>query len=48
MARRRQSLVDMDNSDDPYMSEDIDKVFESDEPRGDSDADVSSVEDLQR
>ncbi|KAK8920653.1 hypothetical protein H634G_00003 [Metarhizium anisopliae BRIP 53293] len=46
MARRRQSLVDMDNSDDPYMSEDIDKVFESDEPRGDSDADVSSVEDV--
>ncbi|KAH0599778.1 hypothetical protein MHUMG1_02568 [Metarhizium humberi] len=46
MARRRQSLVDVDNSDDLYMSEDIDKVFESDEPRGDSDTDVSSVEDV--
>ncbi|KHO11280.1 chromosome condensation protein [Metarhizium robertsii ARSEF 23] len=41
MARRQQSLVDVD------MSEDIDKVFESDEPRGDSDTDVSSVEDVE-
>ncbi|KAF5127866.1 hypothetical protein E5D57_008800 [Metarhizium anisopliae] len=46
MARRRQSLVDVGNSDDPYMSEDIYKVFESDEPKGDSDTDVSSVEDV--